>query len=128
MKDCNQCGKCCVKYGNGRLSASDEEIKYWDVFKPEIGSYVRDGKIWMNPKTGEQLTQCPWLHKISGEEKYSCNIYYDRPDDCKYYPVTIAQMIEDDCEMLESRDLQNPERAQVTLDKLMIDSRPAYYK
>ncbi|MFA0704132.1 YkgJ family cysteine cluster protein, partial [Vibrio sp. 10N.222.48.A3] len=26
MKDCNQCGKCCIKYGDGDLAATQEEI------------------------------------------------------------------------------------------------------
>ncbi len=79
----------------------------------------------MDPDTGQQLKQCPWLRKESDQSKYSCNIYHDRPDDCKYYPVTIENMIKDNCEMLESRDLLNPKQAQKNLDKLMADSRPA---
>jgi len=38
--------------------------------------------------------------------------------------VTIEQMIADDCEMLEVKDLRNPKQAQKDLDKLMVDSRP----
>ena len=126
MKECNQCGKCCTKYSNGGLSASESEIKFWDVFRPEIYDYVSDGKIWMNPKTGKQLELCPWLRKQPDQNIYTCDIYYDRPDDCKHYPVTIEQMIEDECEMIEERDLANPKYAQKTLDKLMVDSRPPF--
>ena len=124
MKDCNQCGKCCTKYSDGGLSASASEIELWDVFRPNIYRYVRDGKIWMSPDTGEQLALCPWLRKEPGQNKYTCDIYYDRPEDCRHYPVTITQMINDDCEMLEQQDLANPKKAQKTLDKLMFDSRP----
>ena len=28
MKNCNQCGKCCIKYGDGDLAATQEEITY----------------------------------------------------------------------------------------------------
>jgi hypothetical protein len=35
-------------------------------------------------------------------------------------------MINDECEMLELKDLSQPKLAQRTLDKLMIDSRPTY--
>lgn len=125
MKECNQCGKCCTKYSDGGLSATESEINMWELFNPEISEYVRNGKIWMSPDTGNQLTLCPWLRKVPNQEKYTCDIYFDRPDDCKYYPVTIDQMINDDCEMLEIRDLENPKKAQKTLDKLMADSRPA---
>jgi len=78
----------------------------------------------MSPDTGEQLELCPWLKKAAHQNKFTCDIYHDRPDDCKFYPVTIEQMIKDECEMLEARDLANPKQAQKTLDKLMADSRP----
>ena len=57
---------------------------------------------------------------------YTCDIYYDRPDDCKFYPVTIEQMVSDECEMLEAGDLNNIKHAQKKLDKIMSDSRPAF--
>ncbi|MBG7610537.1 MAG: YkgJ family cysteine cluster protein [Anaerolineae bacterium] len=126
MKECNQCGKCCTNYSNGGLSASASEIESWENSRPDITRYVNDGKIWMDPTTGEQLKLCPWLKKLPNENKYTCDIYYDRPDDCKLYPVTIDDMIKDECEMLEKRDLINPKQAQKTLDQLMADSRPPF--
>ena len=126
MKECNQCGKCCTKYSDGDLSASESEIKHWDVFNPNIYNYVSNGNIWFDPDTGKQLEICPWLRKEPNQNKYTCDIYFDRPDDCKYYPVTIEQMIKDECEMLEARDLSKPKQAQKTLDKLMADSRPPF--
>ena len=124
MKECNQCGKCCTKYGNGGLSVTASEIELWDIFNPDIYRYVRDRKIWMDPDTGKQLEACPWLRKTPDQNIYTCDIYYDRPDDCKHYPVTIEQMINDECEMLEKKDLVKPKQAQKTLDKIMADSRP----
>ncbi len=124
MKDCNQYGKCCTQYSDGGLSASDSEIDWWEANTPEIFRYVSGGKIWISPVTGEQLVRCPWLQKIPNQKKYICRIYYDRPDDCKHYPVTIEQMVKDECEMLEDRDSANPEKAQSDLDRLMADSRP----
>ena len=70
------------------------------------------------------MGRCPWLRKLPGQEKYICRIYYDRPDDCKHYPVDIEQMVRDECEMLEPRDLVRPEQAQEKLDRIMADSRP----
>ncbi len=124
MKECNQCGKCCIRYGDGGLSASPAEIEWWETNRPDIASYVRNGKIWIDPATGVQLKRCPWLHQLAGEKKYTCSIYYDRPGDCRYYPVRIEQMQIDECEMLETRDLASPKQAQKTLDRLMMDSRP----
>ena len=124
MKDCNQCGKCCIRYGGGGLTATAGEIDGWEKHRPDISSHVRDGEIWMDPVTGKQMMHCPWLEKLPDQQKYTCSIYFDRPDECKHYPVSIEEMIRDGCEMLDDRDLRNPKQAQRTLDKLMSDSRP----
>ena len=124
MKDCNSCGKCCIKYSNGGLSASASEVEYWDIFRPKIAAFVGDGEIWVSPDDGQPLTLCPWLKKSPDGKAYLCEIYFDRPDDCKYYPVMVEEMIADGCEMIEVRDLRNLKQAQKTLDELMIDSRP----
>lgn len=124
MKDCNQCGKCCTNYGGGGLSASASEIERWETDRPDIASYVRGGEIWFSPENGEPLTRCPWLQKLPGQQKFICSIYDDRPNDCRYYPVSIADMVQDECEMLEARDLVNQKGAQAKLDFIMADSRP----
>ncbi|PCJ20875.1 MAG: zinc/iron-chelating domain-containing protein, partial [SAR86 cluster bacterium] len=89
MKNCNQCGKCCTKYSYGGLSATKDEIELWESFRPDVFAYVQKGEIWIDPDTGTQLKRCPWLRRVPGQEKYTCDIYFDRPDDCKFYPVTI---------------------------------------
>jgi len=124
LKQCNQCGKCCTKYSDGGLVATADEIEWWEQFQPEIARYVRGEKIWMDPETSQQLKICPWLIKSPNEEKYTCAIYHNRPDDCRHYPVNIEQMVVDECEMLEPRDLTDTIRAQRTLDDMMNDSRP----
>ena len=124
VKDCNQCGKCCTNYGGSGLSASASEIDWWETYRPEIARYASGGKIWISPVTGKQMDRCPWLQKLPNQNKYSCRIYHDRPDDCRHYPVDIGQMVSDECEMLEPQDFTNPKKAQSTLDNLMADSRP----
>ena len=106
------------------MSASASEIDWWETNRPELAHYVRDGEIWISPVTGKQTERCPWLQKLPNQNKFSCRIYHDRPDDCRHYPVDIEQMISDECEMLESRDLKDPKKAQRSLDILMADSRP----
>ncbi|MEH6345326.1 MAG: YkgJ family cysteine cluster protein [Bermanella sp.] len=123
MKDCNSCGKCCIKYSNGGLSAESSEIDYWENHRPDIYRYVRNGKIWMDPNSGQQLTLCPFLKKEPNQNRYTCDIYYDRPVDCKYYPSNISEMIRDECEMIEKKDLTDSTKAQKTLDIIMSDSR-----
>ena len=80
----------------------------------------------MDPVTGRQLACCPFLRKDPELEKYSCDIYHDRPEDCKHYPINIAQMVQDECEMLEVRYLTKPKQAQKILDIIMSDSRQPY--
>lgn len=70
------------------------------------------------------MDRCPWLRKLPGQQKYICRIYDDRPEDCRHYPVRIEEMLRDECEMLDVRDLDNPKQAQKKLDSLMVDSRP----
>lgn len=124
MKNCNSCGKCCETAGNGGLSATLEEIDYWETYRPDIARFVDGKRIWVNPETGEYFERCPFLHKAPDGKKTICEIYEDRPEDCRHYPVDIEQMRLDGCEMLEPRDLKNPKRAQKQLDTIMIDSRP----
>lgn len=130
MKDCNQCGKCCIKYGGGDLSVSHEEIDLWEIFNPEIFEYVKGNEIWFDPTSGQKLERCPFLETVPqsvnsvSQLKYTCSIYLNRPEDCRHYPSLISEMIRDECEMIESIDIQNPKKAQTTLDIIMIDSRP----
>lgn len=125
MKSCNQCGKCCQQYAAGGLSVTTPEIDWWEIFRPDIYAHVKNGVIWFNSVTGERLTSCPWLEPLTNNSGFKCSIYNDRPDDCKHYPTSISEMIRDQCEMIEPKDLKNPKHAQTTLDKHMIDSRPA---
>ena len=111
MKACNSCGKCCIKYSNGGLSASEQDLALWESLRPEIYRYVRDGKIWMDPHTGEQIELCPWLRREPDQLQFSCAIYFDRPEDCRVYPATVKDMINDECEMLEPQDLTDLSRA-----------------
>mgnify|MGYP001034303591 FL=1 len=143
MKECNQCGKCCIHYSNGGLSATQDEIDWWEASRPDIYQYVLNGEIWVNPSNGEHLKRCPFLQLVDNgidssrkdassslnqpqPEKYSCSIYHDRPDDCRHYPTHIDEMVRDECEMIEVKDLLDPKSAQKKLDILMADSRPAY--
>lgn len=130
MKACNQCGKCCIKYGGSDLATSKEEVDLWEIFNPEIHKYVKNNEIWFDPISGERLKTCPFLElepKVDALEpnKYTCSIYLDRPEDCRHYPSLIAEMIRDECEMIEAIDLDKPKQAQTKLDILMQDSRPA---
>ena len=125
MKDCNSCGKCCIKYSNGQLSAEKSEIEFWDENRPDIYAYTKNGHIWVDPKSGETLSLCPFLTKEESPShitRYSCDIYFDRPDDCRLYPSTLDEMIMDECERIEKKDLLNPKNARKQLELIMSDS------
>lgn len=124
MKDCNSCGKCCENYGGNSLSASAEEIDWWETYRPDIARYVDGEKIWIDPATGDYVARCPWLQKSPDGKKFTCEIYDVRPEDCRLYPTDIAEMIRDECEMIERRDLVDLRRAQRKLDEIMVDNRP----
>jgi len=129
MKNCNQCGKCCIKYGGGDLSATKEEIDLWEIFNPDIFKFVKNDEIWFDPDSGLRLERCPFLDiapkkSAVSPDLYTCSIYLDRPEDCRHYPSLIAEMIRDDCEMIEVIDIENSKKAQITLDLLMKGSRP----
>jgi Fe-S-cluster containining protein len=103
----------------------------WALFRPDIAEYVQNGRIWMDPTTGKQIDLCPFLRSAphpanSSLAIYTCDIYHDRPEDCRFYPVTIKQMLDDDCEMIEIQDLTDLKKAQKTLNVLMADSRPPF--
>jgi len=128
MKDCNQCGKCCIKYGGGDLSATKEEIDLWEMFQPNLFQYVKNYEIWYDPETGSRFKRCPFLEDVGKTDalapiKYTCSIYENRPEDCRHYPSLISEMIRDECEMIEIKDLTKPKQAQLKLDLLMKDSR-----
>ena len=124
MKACNACGKCCVKYSNGQLSASEHDIQLWDSFRPDIAEFVSDdGLIWFDPSSKALIELCPWLKKDPDSARYLCDIYLDRPEDCRTYPATISDMINDDCEMLEAKDLLDLKQAQQTLNNIMANDR-----
>ena len=130
MKECNQCGKCCIKYADGGLSATAAEIDWWENARPEIARFVHAGKLWCDPDTRRPLRQCPWLRQQPAATpaeapRYTCEIYFDRPEDCRQYPTSITDMVVDECEMIEVRDLADSKRAQTQLDRIMATSRPA---
>ena len=119
MRPCTQCGKCCIAYADGGLTASTDNLEHWATHRPDIDAYVRDGRIWHDPDTGQPLTTCPWLRPLD-EGRYGCDIYHDRPDDCRDYPVTLTDMVRDGCEMLEPSDLADTAKAQSRLDTIRL--------
>lgn len=76
----------------------------------------------MDPESGKQIELCPWLRKEPGQIRFSCAIYFDRPEDCRVYPARVSDMVADECEMLEAKDITDFKRAQNELDTKFRDS------
>jgi len=96
--ECQQCGRCCLKYGNC-LSATDEDIELWErTGRSDIVEWVGvGGDLWINQSTHKEAARCPWLHKLPGKNQYLCRIYETKPEICRNYPVTKEQAKEDGC-------------------------------
>ena len=123
MKECNSCGKCCQKWGSDGLSATAEEIDWWETHRPDIARFVDGGRIWIDPQTSDYFPRCPWLRESADGKRFLCDIYEVRPEDCRLYPSNIDEMVRDDCEMLEPCDLDDRGRAERKLDAIMIHDR-----
>ncbi|MBN2325935.1 MAG: hypothetical protein JXR73_02185 [Candidatus Omnitrophica bacterium] len=56
-------------------------------------AFVAD--LWINPRTGEDVTRCPWLRKVRGKNIYACRIHDTKPRHCHEFPWSreIAQKI-----------------------------------
>ena len=117
MRACNQCGKCCIRYADGGLVATKDEVDAWELSRPDIYAYVHNGKIWHSPETGAALSRCPWL--VGDEAPFHCAISQDRPGDCRSYPANLTDMVRDECEMLEPRDLMDQKQALLKLKTLI---------
>ena len=116
MKNCTQCGRCCLKYGgDARLgSLTAKEMERLEDLAPHAAEYVYMASenvfdIWVSPRTRRDMPRCPWLRKLPKQNRYVCTIYGARPDTCRGYPHGIGQMIEDGCEMIDPSDLCSSE-------------------
>ncbi len=126
MKPCNSCGKCCSKYGGGGLSATRSEMDNWEEHRPDIYKHVHQDQIWADPESGIVLDHCPFLYQDTTGRMQLCSIYEQRPEDCRYYPSTISEMVRDECEMIELKDMRNPRQARKDLRTLMSDSHSTF--
>lgn len=83
---CKQCENCCLNLSDAyQGSVDDSDIDMWkknqrydilewvDPIDLGDGNYVYD--IWINPRTGDDVSRCPWLSKLPGKEKYVCRIH-----------------------------------------------------
>lgn len=110
---CIQCGNCCLNLGDAfQTSVSDEDIAMWrtkgrfDILEwvhpipLGEGHYIYD--IWISPKTGDDVSRCPWLRKVPKQDKYICRIHDVKPEHCRKYPKSRTHAEETGCKGFES--------------------------
>ena len=42
--------------------------------------------LWIDPETGDDVSQCPWLEQVPDTDRYVCGIHELKPDHCRHYP------------------------------------------
>jgi len=103
---CKQCGNCCLNLGvstTGRASAEDisrwesegrhDILKWVSIF--DYGGGIKYGDLWINPKTGDDASRCPFLRK--NQNKYRCLIQDTKPEICRQYPKDKEFALETGC-------------------------------
>lgn len=92
---CTHCGNCCRNAFKGdRVEVSCEEVELWRKYGREdilewvetVADYGQTNYyIWVDPKTGEAVKQCPWL--VCKNDESLCSIHDVKPEYGKSFPV-----------------------------------------
>jgi len=94
--ECKQCGNCCLNLWDAFCTCANEaDIHIWEengredilawVDPISVGDqFVYD--IWIDPETGDDSSECPWLQKLPGQQKFICLIHEVKPAHCREYP------------------------------------------
>ena len=108
---CVQCGNCCLNLYDAFCTTADPEdlIRWekegrWDIldwvsFLLEDDRTIAD--LWISPRTGEEVTRCPWLRKLPKKDKYKCRIHDTKPIHCKKYPKSKKHALTTECKGFE---------------------------
>jgi Fe-S-cluster containining protein len=105
---CKQCGNCCLNLHDAYSNVADDaDVKRWEgegredileyVAHIEFGKQRVCSDIWINPRTGESVSRCPWLRKLPRQNKYICRIQDVKPKHCREYPKSRKHADEAGC-------------------------------
>ncbi len=87
---CSMCGKCCKEHGFGLTMTPGDYRRWkrqgrWDILQYAwVATRIGYGDIWIDPKTGEDLSYCPFLKKVN-PSRYICAIQDTKPKGCKEF-------------------------------------------
>lgn len=96
---CIQCGNCCLYLSDSCCTtAYEEDMLRWEKEgRWDILDYIVAKDLWISPRTGEDVTRCPWLRKLPAKEKYICRIHDTKPTHCKDYPKSKKHALQTGC-------------------------------
>jgi Fe-S-cluster containining protein len=106
---CKRCGNCCIHGAFSEVAEEDivlwtergrTDILEWVRFRP-IGNEEYAYEVWIDPKTKEEVEQCPWLEKLSHNGECTCQIHDVKPSICRYFPASKRHAQEMGCLGLE---------------------------
>lgn len=100
---CIQCGHCCLDLPDAyQTSALDSDIRRWkredrtDILE-RIDTFGGLNDIWINPKTGDLVSRCPWLKKLPKISKFTCRIHETKPEHCRNFPKSKRHALDNGC-------------------------------
>jgi Fe-S-cluster containining protein len=104
---CKQCGHCCLDLNAFATCASEEDVERWAsegrddilewVVPVAVGDVVFAYDIWLDPKTGDDVSRCPWLQKLPNKNEYICLIQDTKPELCSTFPKSRAHADKTGC-------------------------------
>jgi Fe-S-cluster containining protein len=100
---CVQCGHCCLNLSDAyQTSVPDSDIIRWELenrydILEWVDSFAGLNDIWVNPKTGESVSRCPWLRKLPKKDKYICKIHETKPKHCLNFPKSKRHALDNGC-------------------------------
>jgi Fe-S-cluster containining protein len=104
---CTRCGKCCLNDGYmSTLSFDRTDVARWrkqgrtDILQYVWSIFPGVHDAWIKPD-GSDCTRCPFVRKDAGAATYKCRIYDTRPQVCRDYPSSYAQMEFVGCEIID---------------------------
>ena len=103
---CRQCGQCCRTLDYHR-EIIEEDVGLWQKLgRSDILSWVgvftgennkKSYRIWTTPGTTELAKGCPFLKKISSENRSVCLIQDVKPGICRQYPSSRKHAVMTGC-------------------------------
>ncbi|MFZ4397979.1 MAG: hypothetical protein ACOYOU_20395 [Kiritimatiellia bacterium] len=76
-------------------AAGRDDILAWVA--PIVLGDERVYDLWIDPETGDDVSQCPWLEQLPGADRYACGIHHLNPDHCRKYPCSREHADETGC-------------------------------